>query len=49
MRPWMTLIPGADGALPVGRVYGRSAMAKSTEGSLQKGPQGTQIAIIRNP
>jgi hypothetical protein len=26
----MTLKPGADGELPVGRVYGRRAMAKST-------------------
>jgi len=29
-RPWMTLKPQADGGLPVGRVYGGRAMAKST-------------------
>jgi hypothetical protein len=31
----MTLIPGADGELPVGRVYGGSGMAKSTNGERQ--------------
>src|SRR3954464_11000193 len=36
MRPWMILIPGADWRTPGRRVYGRRAMAKSTNGSRQK-------------
>src|SRR5712672_4729726 len=35
--------------LPVGRVYGGSATAKSTNGSCQYRPRWAQIAIIRNP
>ena len=45
----MTLKPGTDGGLPVGRVYGGSAMAKSTKGEPNAGLPGTQIAIIGNP
>ena len=37
IRPWMTLSPGADGELPVGRVYGRRGVAKSTKAGHQKG------------
>src|SRR5882724_12824938 len=48
-RPWMTLIPGADGELPVGRVYGRSTLAKSTKGGVIWHPFAVQIAIFRNP
>jgi len=35
--------------LPVGRVYGGSSTAKSTNGSRQYAPRRAQIAIIRNP
>src|ERR1700737_360903 len=45
MRPWMTLIPGADWRAPGRRVYGRRAMAKSTKASRQKRRQTAQIAI----
>ena len=45
----MTLEPGTDGRLPVGRVYGGSAMAKSTKGSAHARLPAAQIAIVGNP
>ncbi len=46
----MTLKPEDPIAgLPVGRVYGGSSTAKSTNGSCQYAPRRAQIAIIRNP
>jgi hypothetical protein len=49
-RPWMTLKPKDPiYGLPVGRVYGRSSTAKSTNGSCHYRPRRAQIAIIRNP
>ena len=49
-RPWMTRKPeGPSRGLPVGRVYGRSRTAKSTNGSCHYRRLRAQIAIIRNP
>jgi hypothetical protein len=45
----MTLKPGTDGGLPVGRVYGGWAMAKSTKGVPNAQLPASQIAIIGNP
>lgn len=46
----MTLKPGTDGGLPVGRVYDGWAMAKSTKGRAQIAHLPVaQIAIIGNP
>jgi hypothetical protein len=44
-RPWMTLIPEADGELPVGRVYGRSRRAKSTKAGANTGPKRPKLPL----
>ena len=49
IRPWMTLIPRADGMLPVGAFMGEGGWQSQPRQAAKNGPGATQIAIIRDP